>query len=166
MLKGKWKEKPKHPIVIAGVVTVISLLVLCMRPLYQDVDNYFISLAANKVFAGEMQDGYIIHFHPLLCLVLEGLHALTDSADVFLMAAGISILFTIFVVSYVLADCVDNYFDLVGYYLVLFVCIIVEDLFFDGGSGLLSSFSAPLGFSGGVSPSGLSIICIFSPLGI
>ena len=130
-MRDKLQCKPKYTGIIASVVTFICLIQSVVRPLYVDVDNYFISLVANKMFAGEAQDGYILHLHPFLCKLLEGVLFINESADCVLLVSALMLSVAIWAIAYVIASNAKSYYELLVYIVVFFAVVFVGDLFHD-----------------------------------
>ena len=130
-MRDKLQCKPKHTGIIASVVTFVCLIQSVVRPLYVDVDNYFISLVANKMFAGEAQDGYILHLHPFLCKLLEGVLFINESADCVLLVSALMLSVAIWAIAYVIASNAKSYYELLVYIVVFFAVVFVGDLFHD-----------------------------------
>jgi len=131
MMKEKLQEKPKNPQIIASIITFVCMFISFFRPLYGDVDNYYIALVANKMFAGEGQDGYVLFLHPFLCKIFEGVHSISQSMDCVLIVALLMLLLSIWTISYVISRYVKNYYELIIYHVALFAVVQVCDLFHD-----------------------------------
>lgn len=131
MIRDKLCTKPGHPGIIASIFTLLCMLQSFARPLYGDVDNYFIALVANKMFAGDAQDGYILHLHPILCKILECVQALLKTVDCVALVSMLMLLLAIWTTVYIIAKCVRNYYELIVYVLVMLSVILVNDLFHD-----------------------------------
>lgn len=128
--------------IMASIFTVLCAITASVQPIYGDVDNYVISLVANKVFLGSEQDGYIIHLNPLLCKVLEWAHEVMPMADCFMVVSNICLLVAIWAISYWVARWSDSYYKLIGSYVALFAVIYVNDMLHDNYTRWAAFFSA------------------------
>lgn len=128
--------------IMASIFTVLCAITASVQPIYGDVDNYVISLVANKVFLGSEQDGYIIHLNPLLCKVLEWAHEVMPMADCFMVVSNILLLVAIWVIAYWVARWSNSFCKLIGSYAVLFAVIYVNDMLHDNYTRWAAFFSA------------------------
>ena len=130
MASEKAGEILKKPWITACIVTLLCILLASFRPLYMDGDNYEIALVANKIYGGETQDGYIMHFHPILCGILE-LVGNIRSADCFTLTALVMLFAGVWVCTYLIAEHKSAWFERLLFCGVLFATVTVGDLFHD-----------------------------------
>ena len=83
MLKITLNKEKAYRILAAFVTALLGFAIGCLfKELYDDVDNYFISLVLNKLYDNEI---YCLYLHPLLCFILGNLSTLFSETDIFLL---------------------------------------------------------------------------------
>lgn len=130
LFREKMFEKPKYKGAAACWLTLLCVCTAFIQPLYNgDIDNYIMALVANKTFLGNEQDVYICYLHPILAKLMEGLHTVIPSADSFTLLANLMLFIAIWAAAYVLAHMVSNYYALLGCYSLIYVSVLMKDLF-------------------------------------
>ncbi|WP_029320977.1 hypothetical protein [Butyrivibrio sp. AE3004] len=73
------------PIILASLSWVMALM---LNPLYEDVDNYTISLVTNCLYDSE---NFCLYLHPILCVMIKVISMFFPTADAYLFLTHILI---------------------------------------------------------------------------